>query len=192
MSFKIITVTTHQFKLWDIISEFKLWFTFHQIKLIAALGPISQTIFPSQFKFDGKLFSVWLHCKVPFRYEILHLSRQHICHVMCKVHTNLFNITWIFQNLLNSLSLWRGGCDFKCVNFNHNLEIDILQIQVNVTLEWMTGELGVDCKSTLGQIMAWCCQATISRLSECWPKYMLLDGVTRPQWVKIVVRLINP
>ena len=27
--------------------------------------------------------------------------------------------------------------DFKCVNFKHNLGIEILSIQVNITLEWM-------------------------------------------------------
>ena len=31
----------------------------------------------------------------------------------------------------------RCGCDFKCVNFKQNLGINILSIQVKITLEWM-------------------------------------------------------
>ena len=31
--------------------------------------------------------------------------------------------------------------------------------------------------------MAWCCQATSHYLSQCWPRSMLPNGFTRPQWV---------
>ena len=31
--------------------------------------------------------------------------------------------------------------------------------------------------------MAWCHQATSYYLSQCWPRSMLLYGITRPQWV---------
>ena len=34
----------------------------------------------------------------------------------------------VTQTLFNSLSPGRCGCDFKCVNFKHNLGIDILSI----------------------------------------------------------------
>ena len=40
-----------------------------------------------------------------------------------------------------------------------------------------------DGKSTLVQVMAWCHQATSHYLSQCWPKFMLPCGVTRPWWV---------
>ena len=40
-----------------------------------------------------------------------------------------------------------------------------------------------DGKSTLGQVMAWCHQATNHYLTQCWPRYLLPYGVTRPQWV---------
>ena len=39
-------------------------------------------------------------------------------------------------------------------------------------------------KSTLVQVMAWCRQATSHYLSQCWPRSMLLYGITRPQCVK--------
>ena len=40
-----------------------------------------------------------------------------------------------------------------------------------------------DDKSTLVQVMAWCRQATCHYLSQCWPRSMSSNGVTRPQWV---------
>ena len=41
-----------------------------------------------------------------------------------------------------------------------------------------------DDKSTLVQVMAWCHQATSHYLSQCWPRSMSPNGVTRPQRVK--------
>ena len=42
-------------------------------------------------------------------------------------------------------------------------------------------------KSTLVQVMAWCRQATSHYLSQCWPRSMSPNGVTRPQWVKSII-----
>ena len=39
-------------------------------------------------------------------------------------------------------------------------------------------------KSTLVQVMAWCCQATSHYLNQCWPRSPTPYGVTRSQWVK--------
>ena len=41
-----------------------------------------------------------------------------------------------------------------------------------------------DDKSTLVQLMAWCCLATSHYLSQCWPRSMSPNGVTSSQWVK--------
>ena len=50
-----------------------------------------------------------------------------------------------------------------------------------------------DDKSTLVQVMAWCRQATSHYLSQCWPRSMLPNGVTRPQWVnKMVIKNAGP
>ena len=73
------------------------------------------------------------------------------------------------------------GCGFKCVNLKHNLGIDILSVQLNITLEWIPEDL-VDVKSTLVQVMAWCCQATSHYLNQCWPRSSNPYGITRPQW----------
>ena len=56
-------------------------------------------------------------------------------------------------------------------------------ISYDIALRWMALDL-TDDKSTLVQVMAWCCQATSHYLSQCWPRSMSQNGVTRPQWVK--------
>ena len=67
---------------------------------------------------------------------------------------------------INLSSLERCGCDFKCEKFKCNMVIDIWSIQVNITLEWMS-EDQIDDKSTLVQVMAWCCQVTYHYLNHC-------------------------
>ena len=51
-------------------------------------------------------------------------------------------------------------------------------------LEWMPEDL-IDSQSTLVQVMAWCHQAKSYYLSQCWPRSMLLYGLSRPRWVKV-------
>ena len=43
-----------------------------------------------------------------------------------------------------------------------------------------------DDKSTLGQVSAWCHQATSHYLRQCWPRSMSPYGVTGPQWVNMI------
>ena len=38
-------------------------------------------------------------------------------------------------------------------------------------------------ESILVQVIAWCCQAPSHYLSQCWPRFISPDGVTRPHWV---------
>ena len=42
--------------------------------------------------------------------------------------------------------------------------------------------------TTLGQVMAWCCQTTSHYMSQCWPRSLSPYGVIRPQWVNITKR----
>ena len=42
---------------------------------------------------------------------------------------------WHQGRWINSLSLEECGCDFKFQNFKLNLAMDVLNIQVNITLE---------------------------------------------------------
>ena len=87
--------------------------------------------------------------------------------------------------LLNSLAPGRSECDPKNVIFNRVLLIGIFRPVHDNALRWMPQEL-TDDKSTLVQVMAWCHQATSHYLSQCWPRSMSPNGVTRPQWVKFI------
>ena len=60
-------------------------------------------------------------------------------------------------------------------------------ISYEIALRWMPQDL-TDDRSTLVQVMAWCRQATSHYLSQCWPRSMSPNGVTRPQWVNIGFR----
>ena len=60
-------------------------------------------------------------------------------------------------------------------------------ISSEIALRWMPLDLTND-KSTLVQVMAWCRQATSHYLSQCWPRSMSPNGVTRPQWVNYTLR----
>ena len=55
-------------------------------------------------------------------------------------------------------------------------------ISCEIALRWMQLDL-TDDKSTLVQVMAWCCQATSHYLSQCWPRSRSPNVITRPQWV---------
>ena len=58
-------------------------------------------------------------------------------------------------------------------------------ISYEIALRWMP--LDLTDKSTLVQVMAWCRQETSHYLSQCWPRSMLPNGVTRPQWVNLKI-----
>ena len=48
------------------------------------LGPVSLTVFPSQFKFDGNFVSISPRLHNRDRYKILYMARQLCCRGMCK------------------------------------------------------------------------------------------------------------
>ena len=51
-----------------------------------------------------------------------------------------------------------------------------------LTLRRLVQDLIYD-KSTLVQVMAWCCQATSHYLNQCWLGYMMLCSVNRRKWL---------
>ena len=57
-------------------------------------------------------------------------------------------------------------------------------ISSEIALRWMPLDL-IDDKSALVQVMAWCRQATSHYLSQCWPRSMSPNGITRPQRLKV-------
>ena len=56
-------------------------------------------------------------------------------------------------------------------------------ISYEIALRWISPDF-TDDKSTLVQVMAWCRQATSHYLSQCWPRSVSPNDITRPQWVK--------
>ena len=63
------------------------------------------------------------------------------------------------------------------VGFGVSCEIALLLISLDFT----------DDESILVHVMAWCRQAPSHYLRQCWPRYLSSYGVTRPQWVLIIV-----
>ena len=88
--------------------------------------------------------------------------------------------------LVNSMAPGRPGCHLKTAIFNLVLSICIVTSSNDNPLRWISWDL-TDDKSTLVQVMAWCCQAASHYLSLCWPRSLSPYGVTRPKWVKSVV-----
>ena len=88
--------------------------------------------------------------------------------------------------LVNSLAPGRFECNFEHVKFKLILVIDGWGIFCEVALIWMSLDF-TDDKSTLVQVMAWCRQATSHYLSQCWPRSVAPNGITRPEWVNILL-----
>ena len=76
--------------------------------------------------------------------------------------------------------MFRFKFNFRQVIFNLTLVNGGWGISYEIALRWMPLDL-TDDKSTLVYVMAWCRQATNHYLSQCWPRYMSPNGVTRPQ-----------
>ena len=83
---------------------------------------------------------------------------------------------------INSLTPGRFQFHFRKVIFKLTLVNDGRGISYEIALRWMPQDL-TDDESTLVQVMAWCRQASSHYLSQCWPRSMSPNGVTRPQWV---------
>ena len=63
---------------------------------------------------------------------------------------------------------------------------DGCDISSEIAFRWTSLDLSND-KSTLVQVMAWCRQAPIHYLSQCWPRSVSPYGVTWPQWILIMI-----
>ena len=96
-----------------------------------------------------------------------------------------FQNTILYSTKKKSHSLAPRGfqINFSEVIFQLILVTDGWSISCKIVLKWMPMDL-TDGKSTLVKVMAWCCQARGHYLSQCWPRSMSPNGVTRPQCVK--------
>ena len=84
---------------------------------------------------------------------------------------------------VNSLPPGRFQFNFRKAIFRLILVNGGWDISFQIALRWMPLDL-TDDKSTLVHVMAWCRQAPSHYLSQCWPRSMSPNGITRPQWVK--------
>ena len=76
---------------------------------------------------------------------------------------------------IDPLAHGRCICNFRFVDF----KLISRNISFEISLMWMSQDLAVDY-AELGQVMAWCHQAISHYLSQCRPRSMSLNGVTRP------------
>ena len=58
-----------------------------------------------------------------------------------------------------------------------------------IAMGWMSQD-PIDDKSILVQVMRWCRQATSHYPSQCWPSSLLPYGVSRSQWVNLLIILM--
>ena len=77
-----------------------------------------------------------------------------------------------FSPLLTHWPPGRFWWHFRWVIFKLILVIDGCVISCEIVVRWMLLDLTYD-KSTLVQVMAWCCQAASRYLSQCWPRSLL-------------------
>ena len=82
--------------------------------------------------------------------------------------------------------------------FNQSLDVWILKVNLvidgwgtsyEIALNWMTQDS--NGKSTLFQVMAWCCQAASHYLGQYWPRSVVPYSITRPQWVNNLAAITN-
>ena len=74
---------------------------------------------------------------------------------------------------LNPLSPRIYVCNFRCANCKRHWRFDILSIQANISLTWLSEDL-VDSLTLLAQAMAWCRLASNHYLSQCWSRSISL------------------
>ena len=110
-------------------------------------------------------------------------SDSHILQVLILVLV-LVNLV-LAPALVNPLAHERCWSNFTSASFKIILQIDILSTPSDIGLSWVPLNL-TDGKSTLVQVMAWCCQATTHYLIQCWPRSISPYGITGPQWVNVI------
>ena len=71
---------------------------------------------------------------------------------------------------------------FKSIIFKLTIQLWCCEIG----LRWMMPNLTNEKSTLVNKVMAWCHQATIHYLNQCWPRSKFPYGITRPHWVKSV------
>ena len=71
---------------------------------------------------------------------------------------------------------------YKSVISKHMLRNKFMSASCEIALRWMPQNT-FDDNSTLVEVTAGYCQETSHYLSQCWTRFVLSYGITRPQWV---------
>ena len=85
---------------------------------------------------------------------------------------------------VNSLAHGKFEWNFVYVIFKWISVIVGWGMSFEIALLWLWLHFMND-QSTLVKLMAWCCQATSLYLNQCWPRSLMPNGFTRPQWVNL-------
>ena len=115
---------------------------------------------------------------------------------MCQEHIGMETILflcWLCIGILFNLYIYmikhlqrnekRGDNKFKSAILKYVLQMKFMSTSCEITLRWMPQNMFNE-KSTLVQVMAWCCQAPSHYLSQCWPQPILPYRFTKPQSVQ--------
>ena len=87
------------------------------------------------------------------------------------------------------LNHWRCGSNFKSITVKP-IENSSLGTGREIAFSWWLQNLN-DEKSTLVQVIAWCCQTISYYLSQCWPRSTSTYCITRPLWVDTFCKSTN-
>ena len=97
------------------------------------------------------------------------------------VMTNSGPICILGWHRINSPSPGRSEWNLSSVIFKLIWVIDGWGISCEIAITWMSLHL-TDDKSTLVQVMAWCCRASSHYLTKCWPRSMESLGHNELRW----------
>ena len=100
----------------------------------------------------------------------------------CDGFTSVWHQVISSAPVLNLLAPGRFYQNLRKIIFKLLLVTDGCDISSKITLRWTSLDLSDD-KSALDQVMAWCRQATIHYLNQCWRRSLPPYGIYRPQWV---------
>ena len=93
-------------------------------------------------------------------------------------------------NELTHLSPGRCGNYLKSIMFILIIQNNSWGAHCKIVFRWMAQNLTSE-KSTLVQVMVWCCQATNHYLDQCCPRSLMRYGIIRLWWINVEKGSIN-
>ena len=152
--------------------------------LLAGLNALTGSIGPSGTNLSDHVVMIKTKYKKKFWQQ--NVFKNIICKISAILYKNqlfIFKEHLTFSTHFNSFVPPRSGRDFKNAIFSLVLLIGIFRSSHDNALRWMPHDL-TNHKSTLVQVMAWCCQATSHYLSQGWLISMVSPGQKELIWSK--------